>query len=224
MVWCIVMPEFGYSCTVADEKRFSRAQSYNVDASYKDLSQVCANIRGLMIDDALDLLESASNCERPIQFKKFNKKLGHRSELGGKKGRYPWKAASLVLKVLQNAQANASFKGLSEALRVYHAAANKQATYPRLQSKGRQARANYETARIEVMLQEVPGAKVKLKDLSVEEKKRIEEKKKRKEEKKKKEKEEAEKKDQKQTVDPHKIPIPESQKQASDQHLSPMTA
>lgn len=204
------MPEYGYSCSFAGEKRFAKAQLYNVDASYKDLTQVCANIRGLMIDDALELLEAASKCERPIRYKKFNKKLGHRRELGGKKGRYPWKAVGIVLRVVQNAQANASFKGLSEVLRVAHAAANKQATYPRIQSKGRQARSDYETARIEIVLEEVPGATVRKKEWTLEEKKKLEEKreaKKKKREEKKKEKEEA-KKEEKQTIEPRKIPIP----------------
>ncbi|MBI5159434.1 50S ribosomal protein L22 [Candidatus Micrarchaeota archaeon] len=206
------MPEYDYSYAQENKQlKTARAQAYNLDASYKDLSQVCANIKGKMIDDALELLESASEGKRAIKYKKFNKKLGHRRELGGKKGRYPWKAAKMVLKVVQNAQANASFKGLYEALKIVHASANKQATYPRMQSKGRQSRAYYETARVEVVVREMLGAKIKKKELSADEKKNLEEKKeakKRKKEEKKKEAEEVKKEENKQTVDPKKIPIP----------------
>ncbi|MEM3030701.1 MAG: 50S ribosomal protein L22 [Candidatus Micrarchaeia archaeon] len=151
------MPEFGYSWSTG--ARHAKAMGIDINASYKDLSQVCAAIKGKTADAARSLLEKASAGEVPILFKRFNKKLGHRRELGGRKGRWPRKAASEVLKVLENAAANASFKGLGEPLLVAHACANKMGVLPRLQSKGRRIRSDLETAKVEVILVEAPGAK-----------------------------------------------------------------
>jgi len=132
------------------EEEIAKAQQYNIDASYKDLCAVCSNMRGLTADEGVQYLEAVLD-GFPVLYKRWNKKLGHRRELGGRKGRYPVKSAKFVLLVLKNAIANASSKGL-DGLSIVHIQANKQAIYPRTQSKGRQFRANYETARVEVVL------------------------------------------------------------------------
>lgn len=129
------------------------AQEYNLDASYKDLTEVCRSIKHLPVAKAMSLLEKAARMEVPILYTSHNKKLGHRHELGGKKGRYPVKAAKIVKKVLVNAINNAKVLQLDEnTLTVAHAAANKQSIYPRLSPKGRRMRMNYETARVEIVL------------------------------------------------------------------------
>jgi len=151
------MPEFGYCWK--PEGKHAKAMGIDINASYKDLSQVCAAIRKKSVDDARALLEKAGRGEAAIPFRRFNKKLGHRRELGGKKGRWPRKASQEVLKVLESAAANASFKGLGEPLIVAHACANKMNTLPRLQSKGRRIRSDLETAKVEIVLVEAPGAK-----------------------------------------------------------------
>jgi len=155
------MPEYGYSMQLpkGGEAKFARAQLYDVDASFKDLGQVCGNIKGLFADDAAELLERVGRREFPVWFRKHNKKMGHRSEIGGKKGRYPVKCAKIVLQVLRNAIANANAKGLLGELEVVHAAANKQDIYPRVAPRGRWRRSNYVTSRIEIVLREVAEAK-----------------------------------------------------------------
>jgi large subunit ribosomal protein L17e len=132
------------------EGETAKAQQYNIDASYKDLCAVCSNMRGLTADEGVQYLEAVLD-GFPVLYKRWNKKLGHRRELGGRKGRYPVKSAKFVLLVLKNAIANAASKGL-DGLSIVHIQANKQAIYPRTLSKGRQFRANYETARVEVVL------------------------------------------------------------------------
>ncbi len=135
------------------EEMVGRARLEGVDASFKDLAEVCGNIRGLPVAEALQLLEEAKAMKRPILYRRHNKKLGHRRELGGRKGRYPVKAVSIVIKVLKSAVANALSKGQEEGkLIVLHASANKKHNYPRLQPKGRRIRHDYETARVEVIV------------------------------------------------------------------------
>jgi len=140
---------YGFGAQMREEE-IAKAQQYNIDASYKDLCAVCSNMRGLTADEGVQYLEAVLD-GFPVLYKRWNKKLGHRRELGGKKGRYPQKSAKFVLLVLKNAIANASSKGL-DGLSIVHIQANKQAIYPRTLSKGRQFRANYETARVEVVL------------------------------------------------------------------------
>lgn len=145
---------FGYSFK-GDAGKTARAQRSDIDASFKDLSQVCRNINGKEVSEAVNLLEDAKLGKVPIRYVKFNKKLGHRKELGGRKGRYPRKSAGIVLELLKGTIANARRKGLGEKLVVRHASANKQNVYPRIASKGRAMRANYETAKLEIVLEEL---------------------------------------------------------------------
>jgi len=145
---------FSYSFK-GDAGKTARAQRSDIDASFKDLSQVCRNINGKEVSEAVNLLEDAKLGKVPIRYVKFNKKLGHRKELGGRKGRYPRKSAGIVLELLKGTIANARRKGLGEKLVVRHASANKQNVYPRIASKGRAMRANYETAKLEIVLEEL---------------------------------------------------------------------
>lgn len=140
-----------------DGDEYAYAQRYNIDASFKDLCQVCRAVRKMPVSKALTLLESVSRLEMPIEYRRYNKKIGLRRELGGKKGRYPEKAARIVKQLLINALGNAKAKQIDEeTLVVEHIAANKQNVIPRLAPKGRRMRANYETARVEVVLKGKP--------------------------------------------------------------------
>ena len=161
----IMMPEFGYSMELpkGGDARFARAQQHGIDASFKDLGAVCSNINGLPAEKAESLLVKVSKGEFPIWFKKHSKKMGHRGEIGGKKGRYPKKCAKIVLGVLRNAVANANSKGLLGELKVVNAAANKQDTYPRVAPRGRWRRSNYVSARVEIVLKEIAEAKPEVK-------------------------------------------------------------
>ncbi|MCX6777421.1 MAG: 50S ribosomal protein L22 [Candidatus Micrarchaeota archaeon] len=153
------MPHYGYSYVEKKGVRSARSQLYDVDASYKDLCQVCSNVRGMTPEKALELLDKVTRLEFPIIYHSHSKHLGHRHELGGKKGRYPKKCSKLVIKLIKNALANASNRGLGEDLVIACCSANKLRTYPRVASKGRWARANYETARIEMVLEESPESR-----------------------------------------------------------------
>lgn len=142
-----------YSWKPDDDEFAANARVEGVDASFKDLVEVCGNIRRKKAADALSFLEKAADGKVAVIYRSSNKHLGHRKELGGRKGRYPKKAAKIVLAVLKNALNNAAQKGLvQENLFVAHACANKKFVYPRLQAKGRRNRHDYATARVEIVL------------------------------------------------------------------------
>ncbi len=148
----------GYAYQQRDAKaRTARARLSGVNASYKDLCEVCRSVRGRDTEGAIEFLELAAKRERAILFARHNKGKGHRRELGGKKGGWPIKSIKIVLEVLKSAQANASKAGLGTT-KVAHIIANKTATFPRMSPKGRRIVHNYETAVVEVVLEETQQA------------------------------------------------------------------
>jgi large subunit ribosomal protein L22 len=74
------------------------------------------------LDDAKEYLQAVMKKETPVPFKRHNKKVGHKRGLvGWPTGRYPVKAAEHILQVLENAEANAEYKGLeTEDLKIVH--------------------------------------------------------------------------------------------------------
>ena len=125
-----------YSMNIASDS-VGMAQRYDVDASYKDLCAVCDAIRYLKTGKAFEVIEGIARIQRPIPFHKFNKHMGSRHELGGRKGAYPAKAAKEIRLALTNAIANSRNKGLDEdSLYIVHASANKTNIARRNPSKG----------------------------------------------------------------------------------------
>jgi len=137
-------------------KNYSYAIVKDVNASFKDMCSICDNVRNMNVTEAVNLLELFSEGKKPVLYKRHNTKIGHRRELGGKKGRWPMKESKIILKLVKSALANAEQKGLiEEDLVVTHIAANKEHMYARMAPRGRWRRAFYETAFAEVVLEEV---------------------------------------------------------------------
>ncbi|MCX8198138.1 MAG: 50S ribosomal protein L22 [Candidatus Micrarchaeota archaeon] len=144
---------FRYAYQGKPGTRTAKAALRGINASYKDLCEVCRNVRGKDTDYALEFLKQAAEGKRAVYFARHNSGKGHRKELGGKKGGWPVKSARLVLEVVKSAAANASKLGLGET-KIAHIMANKEDIYPRLSPKGRRIRHDYETAFVEVVLEE----------------------------------------------------------------------
>ncbi|MDE1797956.1 MAG: 50S ribosomal protein L22 [Candidatus Micrarchaeota archaeon] len=123
----------------------------NINASFKDLANVCGNVRGRRADKALVFLDEAAEKKRPVRYFNYNKRRGHVAELGGKKGGWPVKSVKIVRDVLKNAMANADAKNLGDC-KVKHVQANKQMVYGRMSPKGRRIRHDLETAFVEIVL------------------------------------------------------------------------
>ena len=118
---------YKYSMAEDEGVKTAKAQQHDMNCSYKDLSQVFAAIRGKRIADARKVLDETISMKKAIRYHKFATKIGHRSELGGKKGRYPKKECKIALALLENAVANAVQKGMDEsALYIKLAASYKQ--------------------------------------------------------------------------------------------------
>lgn len=119
------MPKWGYSITELDPERTVKASGREVRVSHKSAREVCNTIKGMMISEAKEFLQQVIQKKKPVPFRRFKKKVGHRHGLEKAfAGRYPVKAAQKILEVLEGAEANADFKGLDpENLRIIHASA-----------------------------------------------------------------------------------------------------
>ena len=123
----MVMPTWRYSIKVEDEERIAKASLREVSISPKHAVEIAREIRGKMLDDARRYLEDVVAMKRPVPFKRYNKKVPHRRGLEGwPAGRYPVKAAKFFLKLLDNLENNAEFKGLDTSrLKIIHCVALK---------------------------------------------------------------------------------------------------
>jgi large subunit ribosomal protein L22 len=151
------MGRLNYSLSPAG--RSSKAMGNEFHISPKHAREICRTLRGMRAEAAKSLLEDVIALKRPVPFKRYNRNVAHRHGLvRADAGRYPQKAAKAVLTVLQNAMANAEYKGLeAENLKVYHAGSLKGRTIrgwmPR--AMGRATPKNTETVSIEMILAEV---------------------------------------------------------------------
>ncbi len=121
------MARIKYSYQPADETKAAKAMGYEMPISFKHAVEICRELRGKKIEEAKKILEDVIALRRPIPFKRYKKKVAHKSGLHKwYAGRYPQKAARYILKVLKNLEANAEYKGLDvDKLVIVHAQAKK---------------------------------------------------------------------------------------------------
>ena len=119
------MPNFGYSYAEELAENQVKASARDLRVSFKEMVELVRELRGKSLEDARRMLEDVISLRRPVPFKRYKRGVGHRRQLRGwKAGRYPVKAAKLVMKLLKSAEANAEQKGLdTERLFIRHIAA-----------------------------------------------------------------------------------------------------
>ena len=116
-----------YSYQAKPDEKIAKASGHSLKISPKHSVEICRTIRNMYLEDAKAFLEDVIEKKTVVPFKRHNKKVGHRSDLKGwPSGRYPVKAAAAILKVLENAEANAENEELDvENLKLVHASANR---------------------------------------------------------------------------------------------------
>ncbi|MEK6977939.1 MAG: 50S ribosomal protein L22 [Candidatus Hydrothermarchaeota archaeon] len=109
------MPEIGYPFEIEEEARVAKATGRELRVSPKFSFEICREIKGKNLEAAKRFLEDVMAMKRPVPLKRYKKGVAHSRGLEKAcAGRYPVKAASKVLEVLQSAEANAEYKGLSK--------------------------------------------------------------------------------------------------------------
>lgn len=126
------MARIAYSYKPADETKAAKAMGYEIPMSFKHAVEICREIRGKKISEAMKFLEDVIAMRTPVPMRKYKKKVAHKNIPGWYAGRYPQKAAKEILKVLKNLKANAEYKGLNvDELTIVHAQAKKGRTIVR---------------------------------------------------------------------------------------------
>jgi large subunit ribosomal protein L22 len=120
------MAKYSYSTGIGEKD--AAAVGMALPISTKQAIEICTSIRRKRLERAKAILSSAINEKTAIPFNRFTNGVGHKK---GKiaAGRYPKKACTEILKMLNSAQANAQFKGLSSSdLVVRHISAQRAST------------------------------------------------------------------------------------------------
>ncbi len=123
------MPTWKYSVRV-DEERSAKAMVWDAPISYKKIVELARLLKGMKVEDARAFLERVSAGKEPIPVRRYSGKQAHHRGLAARYkwpiGRYPVKAAKILLRLLENAVNNAEVKGLdTERLRITHIAVHK---------------------------------------------------------------------------------------------------
>ena len=130
------MPRWGYSVKFRDESRIAKGMLWDVPVHPKIMAEVARAIKGMKVSEARKFLEAVIEKREAVPFRRAHGKQAHRKGLADKwgwpVGRYPVKAATYMLKLLDNVENNAENKGLDpDKLRIIHVAAHKGITLKR---------------------------------------------------------------------------------------------
>jgi large subunit ribosomal protein L22 len=156
-----LLPKWGYSVMGLDPETTVRASGRELRVSPKSAVEVCTAIKGMKLDEAKEFLEQVQQKKKAVPFRKHRKTLPHRKNLQKiAAGRYPVKAASKILEVLESAESNAMYKGLdTERLKVIHATACPGIKVKRFipRAMGRATPRNEILCHVEIILEQAGG-------------------------------------------------------------------
>ena len=138
--------------SVKEYEKSSMAMSVGRDipVSRKQSVEICNRIRYKKLSDAKNILNGVISLKKAIHFGRYNADLGHKPKIGP--GSYPVKASTEILKVIENAEANAQFKGLNTSN--FYISRIKVDQSPKSWHYGRKRRRKVKRATIELVIGE----------------------------------------------------------------------
>ncbi len=152
------MGRFSYAFQSYDPTRHVRSSLREKGISHKHAREVAVAIKGLSIEKARDYLQAVIRKDRAVAFRRFKNQVGHKSDPGMMAGRYPQKTAQEFIKVLDNIESNAEYKGMDlDRLRIVNATVHKGVTVKRFipRAMGRATPKNNVLTHVELVAQEV---------------------------------------------------------------------
>ena len=152
------MGQFGYAFQNYDSTRHVRAALREKQISHKHAREIAKKIKGMSIEKARDFLQAVVNKERAVPFRRFKEQVGHRSDPGVMSGRYPEKSAGEFIKLLDNLESNAEYKGMDlDRLRIVNATVHKGVIIKRFipRAMGRATPKNNVLTHVELVAQEI---------------------------------------------------------------------
>jgi len=145
------MARYNYTMKIAEEENIAKAVGIALPISTKQSVEICNLIRRRPLAKAKKRLIDAINKKSAIPFKRYNDNIAHKKG-NIAAGKYPGKACSHILKLLDVVEANAQFKGLNTSnLMIVHVCAHKAASQWHY---GRQRRRKMKRTTVEVVVKE----------------------------------------------------------------------
>ena len=154
----INLGRFNYAFQNYDTTRHVRAAVREKQISHKHAREIAVQIKGLSIEKARDYLQSVVNKQRAVPFRRYKNQVGHRSDPGVMSGRYPQKSATEFIKLLDNLESNAEYKGMDlDRLKIINATVHKGVIIKRFTPRafGRASPKNNVLTHIELVAQEI---------------------------------------------------------------------
>ena len=152
------MPKRHFSFQDFDSTKHVRAAIREKPISHKHAREIAVAMKGLSIEKARDYLLDVTNLKRSIPFRRYKNQVGHKSDPGTMSGRYPQKAATEILKLLDNLESNAEYKGIDlDRLKIINATVHKGRLMKRFtpRAMGRASPKNNAFTHVELVAQEV---------------------------------------------------------------------
>jgi len=152
------MGGWNYAFQNFDSTKHVRAAIREKTISHKHAREIAVAIKGLSLEKARDYLLSVVELKRSIPFRRYKNQVGHRSDPGTMSGRYPQKAATEILKLLDNLESNAEYKGIDlDRLKIINATVHKGRLLKRFipRAMGRATAKNNVFTHVELVAQEV---------------------------------------------------------------------
>ncbi|HII72272.1 TPA: 50S ribosomal protein L22 [Candidatus Woesearchaeota archaeon] len=145
------MTDIKYAFKDFEKDLMARASGRDLDISTKQAIEICSFLRNKKLQRAKQILKNVMEKKEAIPFKRFTDGLGHkRGNIAA--GRFPFKASSRMLKLLESVEANAQSKGLNTSdLEIIHICAN---IAHRPMHHGRQSRRLFKRTHVEVVVKE----------------------------------------------------------------------
>lgn len=154
----IIMAKFGYAFQNYDATKHVRASLREKDISHKHAREIAVTLKGMSIERARDYLQRVVNFESAVPMRRYKTQVGHKSDTGVMAGRYPEKSAKEFIKLLDNLEANAEYKGMDlDRLKIVNATVHKGVLVKRFipRAFGRASPRNNVLTHVELVAQEV---------------------------------------------------------------------
>ena len=154
----IKMARYSYAFQGFDATKHVRASIREKKISHKHARETAKAIKGLTLEKARDYMLSVIAKERALPFARFKNQVGHRSDPGMMSGRYPEKTAGEFLKLLDNLESNAEYKGMDlDRLKIVNATVHKGVIVKRFipRAMGRATPKNNVLTHVELVAQEI---------------------------------------------------------------------
>ena len=140
----------------ANPEKSAKAYGYELHCSRKDSMNLAYALKGMKTEKAKKFLGEIIEMKRPLPTIFHKRKRSHQKGIGA--GSYPQKAAHHMLKIIENAENNAEYKGFDvENMKISHISTYRgriiKGIMPRAQ--GRATNKNKITTNIEIILEEV---------------------------------------------------------------------